>query len=177
MARVRRIGAALVPTDAQLAKSGCSLQEYRRMQDIGDGMRLLGATKRQTPLGRYTSQRRDAGRRGIEWKITLIEWWHVWVSSGHWAERGPGQGYVMCRFGDTGPYAANNVYIATNPQNARDAARKDDLPMGVYRQHNGFRAKRSLGGRCYELGLFQTISEADRAYQEFQSPPAASGGV
>lgn len=35
-------------------------------------------------------------------------------------ERGTGRGYCMCRLNDTGPYAADNVYIATGVENIQD---------------------------------------------------------
>ena len=38
---------------------------------------------------------------------------------GNWEERGRGHGYQMCRVRDAGPYAVNNVYIATGPEYER----------------------------------------------------------
>lgn len=69
----------------------------------------------------YRAQRKNAKRRGIEWKITYPEWWQVWQQSGHWNERG-GLGadrYCMARKGDQGAYEINNVMIITNSENHR----------------------------------------------------------
>lgn len=45
----------------------------------------------------------------------------MWLISGKWSERGKKSGqYVMCRFGDIGPYNKRNCYIGTVEQNGRD---------------------------------------------------------
>lgn len=85
----------------------------------------LGKTARD----KYMAQRRGAKQRGISWEITFEEWLAIWLGSGHWRERGGNVhplGYVMGRFGDSGPYRADNVHIITHAQNSRDC--------GTYRQ-------------------------------------------
>lgn len=73
----------------------------------------------QIPLGKYKAQRQQAKERGVEWKFTFEDWCELWQDSGHWAERGP-TGFVMCRYGDIGPYSIDNVYIAHHLQNKKD---------------------------------------------------------
>lgn len=97
---------------------GCSLENFDRLKKLGDEMKAGGATRYQTPIGAFRNQRRNAASRGIEWRITLAEWWDAWERSGHWNERGRGQGYVMCRFQDNGAYEIGNVYIATAVHNS-----------------------------------------------------------
>jgi hypothetical protein len=69
----------------------------------------------------YSAQKVRANQRGIAWQFTLPEWWGVWERSGHWHERGRGAGYMMCRKGDEGPYAVDNVFIATGRENSSQA--------------------------------------------------------
>jgi hypothetical protein len=89
--------------------AGCSLAEWKS---------LPAAARRA-----YGAQRVGAARRGIEWKLTITEWWKIWNDSGRWAERGTA-GYVMCRYGDCGPYSADNVYIETASHNVSTAGRR-----------------------------------------------------
>lgn len=70
------------------------------------------------PIGAFLSQQRVAKFRGIEWHLTLVEWWAIWQRSGKWHQRGRrANEYVMCRRGDVGPYAVGNVVIATGDLN------------------------------------------------------------
>jgi hypothetical protein len=88
---------------------GCSYADYRS---------ILG--HKDKPTYAYWAQRKNADRRNIPWELSLSQWWKVWEQSGHWNERGRGAGYCMCRLNDTGPYAIDNVYIATGVDNMRD---------------------------------------------------------
>ena len=72
----------------------------------------------KSPKGRYYQHKCSAKRRGIPFHLTFEEWMEVWGSK--YELRGAG-GYVMCRNGDTGPYAVGNVFIATGADNTRDA--------------------------------------------------------
>jgi len=101
-------------------KYGCSYEQYRGLVRMGFESQKDGSrTKNTTPTGAYKSQRKNAISRGIEWKITLWEWWGVWDDSGKWDQRGRGKkGYVMCRYGDDGAYEIGNVYIATAIHNS-----------------------------------------------------------
>lgn len=95
-------------------QNGCSLAQYKDLRAIGRATMKNGETLDRTPVRAFSGQKRNAiHHRGIEWKLTLWEWWTIWQMSGHWEERGRGRGYMMCRKGDTGPYAVGNVVIAT----------------------------------------------------------------
>lgn len=72
----------------------------------------------KTPKGKYTAQRNQAIRRGINWELTFEEWSEIWKDL--YDQRGP-EGYVMCRHGDVGPYSKENVYLAPNSVNKQDA--------------------------------------------------------
>lgn len=69
----------------------------------------------------YLNQRHTADTRKIAWRFNLAEWWKVWDDSGHWEQRGRGQGYCMARWADDGPYSPDNVYICTISQNFSDS--------------------------------------------------------
>lgn len=73
-----------------------------------------------SPLTQFSSQRSNARTRSITWNMTFAEWWSIWQESGHYPERGRGNGYGMSRFGDTGAYEVGNVEIITGTQNAAD---------------------------------------------------------
>lgn len=77
--------------------------------------------KETSPALEYYFQCHKARKRGVEWSITFPEWWKVWQESGHYHERGRGQGYCMARFGDIGSYSVGNVYIVTIGQNFSDS--------------------------------------------------------
>lgn len=76
--------------------------------------------QRGSPLTQYVHQRKSAKQRSVAWEMNFAEWWKIWQDSGHYDKRGRGHGYMMCRFGDTGPYAAGNVEIITGVQNSAD---------------------------------------------------------
>lgn len=67
----------------------------------------------------FQEQRSGAKKRGIEWKLSWEEWLQWWMNTGHIDERGRNKGqYQMCRVGDIGPYALDNIYCATLEDNA-----------------------------------------------------------
>lgn len=120
-----------------------------------------------SPRRAFNEQRRCAHRRGIAWEFTFEGWCSVWEMSGHWNERGRGQGYVMCRKGDVGPYSAENVFIAPSRVNASEhPSRKKNLPIGVFTKpgRKTFQARRKLGGKRVELGTYPTAEKAHAAY-------------
>ena len=150
----------------KLAKHGCSFQQWSELQSIGNAMIAAGKGRYQTPLYAFRNQRRNAAHRGIGWDLTLWQWWCIWKDSGHWEDRGRGQGYVMCRYGDTGPYAPGNVFIALATENCSEANRRETyLPMGVSRTKSGrFHAHRRINGRDFGLGTHDTPELAHAAY-------------
>jgi hypothetical protein len=65
---------------------------------------------------KYCKQRREAGRRGIGWRLTFEQWLDWWGND--LDRRGPHYDELgMCRFGDVGPYALDNIYKGTPKQN------------------------------------------------------------
>jgi uncharacterized protein YoaH (UPF0181 family) len=94
------------------------------------------------PFASYHSHRQRAKKRGIDWEITFPEWWQIWQDSGKWEQRGLARrwagSYCMARYGDCGPYSAQNVYICTCVQNTIDYwswsenKRKRDAKSGAY---------------------------------------------
>jgi hypothetical protein len=71
----------------------------------------------------FNGQKRNAKKRGIEWRLQYWEWLQIWEESGHWHERGKNAGeYVMARHGDKGPYEYGNVKIITADANNYEAS-------------------------------------------------------
>jgi len=86
----------------------------------GGRFSLSNNSKSNSPAHAYQQQRYSAYYRGIRWEISFPEWWEVWKDSGKWSLRGRGHGYCMARYGDSGPYAVDNVYVCTSAQNTSD---------------------------------------------------------
>ena len=77
---------------------------------------------------KYMQQRTRARGRGIQWDLTFEQWYEWWQATGHWDERGKGHGkYVMCRIGDAGPYAIDNIYCASDLHNSVEG----NLPKAI----------------------------------------------
>jgi hypothetical protein len=147
-----------------LAKWGCTREQYTNLLSIG-----LNDRPCKRPTFAYSSQRAAAARRGIEWNLSLWQWWSIWEDSGKWSERGRGDGYVMCRKGDAGPYAPGNVFIATARQNASEGPhKKSDLPMGVVKNERyksrPYFAVAHINGVKKRLGHYATPERAGAAY-------------
>lgn len=100
-----------------LLKNGCTLAQLEELRAVGIAMRKEGESYFRTPIGAFNCQRNSAANRGIDWKLTLWEWWTIWQESKRWEDRGRGHGYMMCRFGDAGAYEVGNVYISTGVHN------------------------------------------------------------
>lgn len=68
----------------------------------------------------YRTHKNNSRARGVQFQMTFVQWYKVWVDSGHWEKRGlKGDGYVMSRFNDEGPYHVDNVEIIRASENAR----------------------------------------------------------
>lgn len=116
----------------------------------------------------FKTQRKNALRRGVQWALTFDEWCDVWAESGHWHERGKGQGqYVMSRRDDSGPYRIGNIFIQPAVDNASQRPQKQTaLPMGVQQTTSGmFMVRRKVKGVRKYLGSFSTIQEAQQVYE------------
>jgi DNA-binding CsgD family transcriptional regulator len=149
-------------------KYGCTIEEWRQLRDLGFEMVSHGVGIYRTPLRAYLNQKYNAKRRGIGWDISLWDWWQVWQRSGKWGQRGRGQGYVMCRRGDEGPYAVGNVFIAPAADNSsRRKGKKSGLPTGVHQRKGRFIVRRHIDGISYHIGTFATVEEASSAYLTF----------
>lgn len=99
-----------------IEKYGCTWEQYKSLLAMADKNKNL-----RSPAEAFHQQRQNAKIRGIAWEMKLWDWWRIWDVSGKWSQRGRGQGYVMARKGDTGPYSVDNVYIATSSQNIKDS--------------------------------------------------------
>jgi len=115
----------------------------------------------------FKMQRNSANQRGIEWGLSLAQWWDVWQTSGKWELRGRGKGhYCMSRINDENGYRVGNVSILRVEENGRDyqsrggsKIRKDHNVQGVYLIYPNL-AKPYIAklGKKY-LGQFATIAE------------------
>jgi hypothetical protein len=105
-------------------------------------------------IKRYEEQNGSAKRRGINLEMSLAEWQWVWLSSGHWEDRGPKlHQYCMARHGDTGPYKVGNVSIKTNHENMLEIRVSDEKRQFLSKLYTG--TKKSEQTR-------QRMSEASR---------------
>lgn len=69
----------------------------------------------------YRSQVYNARQRGIPFLMNIDDWWAWWTLDGRWEKRGlRGNGLVMARRGDVGPYAIWNIYCCNHSQNMAD---------------------------------------------------------
>jgi len=94
---------------------GCSVDMFQKINFP------FKVSDRNSPARKYLTHKKSSNRRGIEFNLTLVQWWEIWQESGHWEERGRGKGYCMTRIGDTGPYEIGNVEIKTIGQNFSDS--------------------------------------------------------
>jgi len=110
---------------------GCTKSEY-------DYYRSMDKDYSKTPIMKYRQQKINAIRRGIEWKMTINEWWGLWDRSGKWEMRGLGKDkYVMGRIADSGSYEVGNVEIILHGQNSKDyyAVHKDEWREKMIASH------------------------------------------
>jgi hypothetical protein len=124
----------------------------------------------------FGRQKRAAKNRNISWEMTFAEWFGIWESSGHWAERGRNAGgYVMSRNGDIGPYSAANVCIVTNKANFMEARSHAQRRDGVYCTLPGASRPWVARWKNKHVGYFSTEEEARAARQAAQlaDPPPA----
>lgn len=71
----------------------------------------------------FDRHQRNARARGIPFSFTFEEWWRWWQTDDRWSNRGRGAGqFVMARYGDTGPYAVDNVFCSDAVENSHARA-------------------------------------------------------
>lgn len=99
---------------------------------------------RRTPLNRYLEHKVHAERRGIEFRLTLAQWWTIWEESGRWDQRGNKRGqFGMARSLDRGPYAVGNVEIQTVEENRMTRLRMRAIRRVHTPQRHGSRMERN----------------------------------
>jgi len=73
----------------------------------------------------FKAQKDTAKRRGIEFQFSFSMWLDWWLEDNRWTKRGlRGNGLVMARNGDVGPYHPDNVRCITTTENIREIDRK-----------------------------------------------------
>lgn len=106
---------------------GCTLEQWEYLRGFDKDYYA-------TPIGQYAVQKYNAKKRGIEFTLTLWEWWEIWRDSGRYKKRGRCDGeYVMARFLDKGAYDRLNVYITTCNENIKHYHTYD-----IYKKCDGF---------------------------------------
>lgn len=102
--------AAIRPQRGGLAPKYCSVA----CRDTAAKRRTLAWQK--SPRGQYINQRDNAKRRHVSWELSYEEWLALWGDQISLRGR-PKDCLCMSRIGDTGPYAAGNVFIQTMSEN------------------------------------------------------------
>ena len=113
----------------------------------------------------YASQRAHSRNRGIEFTLSLADWWAVWSASGRWEQRGRGKGsYCMSRINDAGGYTVGNVCIKLCTENSREATKqwigKTKEHRGVHNLYPGSSRPYVVKVRKKQIGRFASIEEA-----------------
>lgn len=96
----------------------------------------------------FTNQRNAAGRDKHPWRLTFAQWFSIWEASGKLAERGRGDGYVLGRIDQAGPFEMGNLAIRTQSENA---ALKFQPPRNFVLPHVA-KAKRRTRAGSISLG-------------------------
>ena len=90
----------------------------------------------ETKKGKYANQKSTAKSRGISWEFSFNEWWSMWEP--YWELRGRHHsGYVMCRYGDKGPYSPDNCRIDRSVNNVIEAKRVGITGVRFYPDRRG----------------------------------------
>lgn len=173
---VRRLTKQTEKDARYIARWGHTFKEHKRLLAIGRELMKQGESRERTPIFAFRRQRQNARARGIEWNLTLAQWWAIWGFSGKWSKRGLGRDrYVMSRHSDTGPYSVENCFIQESTDNNSDTPHKTNgLPKGVRRvptksvrsaKHSRYWATKMINGNQTYLGRFDTAEEASEAYE------------
>lgn len=78
----------------------------------------------------FRSQRCNAQRRGIQWTLSLVDWWEIWQASGKYKQRGKlHDQYVLTRHDFDRGFVPDNVCVTTFSK-AAQAAIRDTIKKG-----------------------------------------------
>lgn len=117
----------------------------------------------------YRTQKANAYKRDIPFRISLADFWRIWQESGKWAERGRGKGkYCLARYNDSGAYEVGNVWVCSFSENCREARSRSKRGNGNVHFINPGTRKPWLakhGNVC--IGFFKTREEAVSAKREY----------
>lgn len=125
-------------------------------------------------LAAFINQKNSARARGIEWGLSFVEWYEIWLSSGFLELRGKGKDfYCMSRLEDSGGYTVGNVEIKTNSENSKEAVKqwvgKHKPATGVFCLYPGTpRPFIARYGRK-QIGRFATEQEGTEARKEYMT--------
>jgi hypothetical protein len=87
------------------------------------GVDILPRSHPQHPLSLYRTWEKNAkpiGNKGVNFAV----WWKMWQDSGHWADRGNGEGYWMARIDTRLPFAPDNIIIQTGRDVSTETQRR-----------------------------------------------------
>lgn len=132
--RVRQVCVSIGATKPQRPVNAPARRAPRRVtmfREIREPVVLAGM---RDPYPAYKTHKFGSRYRGIEFKLTFLQWWDLWRD--HWADRGRGSlSKVMCRQMDAGAYEVGNVSIKTVRENGHDRALAHRWTKGVLRTH------------------------------------------
>lgn len=113
---------------------------------------------RASPRGRFKDHRDNARRRGIPFHFTFDQWWSMWEP--HWHKRGRGNGAMMCRLNDEGPYSPENCRIDLGENNIRERFANKLTGIGWASDRQKWRAYYCKGRKTFYLGDFSDWFDA-----------------
>lgn len=85
---------------------------------------------------KYWNHYSNSKRRNIPFLLSFDQWINIWLSSGHWHQRGIKRGqYVMSRYNDCGSYSEGNVFIQQSKSNIQQANTGKSYPKLDHTRH------------------------------------------
>lgn len=138
-------------------------------------LKLNTGMKKSYAYRLYKEHERNARSRKIDFLFSYEEWHDFWSLDNRLANRGREKNqFVMARDGDSGPYAAWNVHLATADENRRETKFKGRKSTsgykGVTRSSDGKKWVGQLsgviGGKSIYCGTHNTPEQALAAVQQ-----------